>query len=91
MTLFENTPSSQVLQASGFDNDLPDTGNQLILLDLLPDTTGVVYTVMRNVLLPHLRRAMRILTFQSSLPSEQIAPPQQNLWGDSGSGSRPKL
>jgi hypothetical protein len=73
VTLFENPPSSQVLQASDSDNDLLDTSNQLILLDVLPETTRVVYTVIRNVLLPHLRRAMGILPFQSSLPSEPIA------------------
>jgi hypothetical protein len=33
VTLFEKTPILQVLQASDSDNDLLDTGNQLILFD----------------------------------------------------------
>ena len=33
VTLFEKTPILQALQASDFENDLPDTGNQLILFD----------------------------------------------------------
>jgi hypothetical protein len=33
VTLFEKTPILQALQASDSDNDLPDTGNQLILFD----------------------------------------------------------
>jgi transposase len=33
VTLFEKTPILQALQASDFQNDLPDTGNQLILFD----------------------------------------------------------
>ena len=33
VTLFEKTPILQVLQASDSENDLPDTGNQLILFD----------------------------------------------------------
>ena len=33
VTLFEKTPLLQVLQASDSENDLPDTGNQLILFD----------------------------------------------------------
>jgi transposase len=33
VTLFEKTPILQALQASDFENNLPDTGNQLILFD----------------------------------------------------------
>jgi hypothetical protein len=33
VTLFEKTPILQALQASDSDNDLLDTGNQLILFD----------------------------------------------------------
>jgi len=33
VTLFEKTPILRALQASDFENDLPDTGNQLILFD----------------------------------------------------------
>jgi transposase len=33
VTLFEKTPILQVLQASDSENDLPDSGNQLILFD----------------------------------------------------------
>jgi len=33
VTLFEKTPILQVLQASDSENDLLDTGNQLILFD----------------------------------------------------------
>jgi hypothetical protein len=33
VTLFEKTPILQALQASDSENDLPDTGNQLILFD----------------------------------------------------------
>jgi hypothetical protein len=33
VTLFEKTPILQALQASDSTNDLPDTGNQLILFD----------------------------------------------------------
>ena len=33
VTLFEKTPILQALQASDFENDLPDAGNQLILFD----------------------------------------------------------
>jgi hypothetical protein len=34
VTLFEKTPILRALQASDSDNDLPETGNQLILFDL---------------------------------------------------------
>ena len=34
LTLFEKTPILQTLQPSDFDNDLYDSGNQLILFDL---------------------------------------------------------
>ena len=33
VTVFEKTPILQALQASDFENDLPDAGNQLILFD----------------------------------------------------------
>jgi hypothetical protein len=33
VTLFEKTPILQALQASDSDNELLDTGNQLILFD----------------------------------------------------------
>jgi len=33
VTLFEKTPILQALQASNFDSDLVDIGNQLILFD----------------------------------------------------------
>jgi hypothetical protein len=33
VTLFEKTPILQALQASDSENDLPDSGNQLILFD----------------------------------------------------------
>ena len=34
VTLFEKTPILRALQASNFENDLVDSGNQLILFDL---------------------------------------------------------
>jgi hypothetical protein len=34
VTLFEKTPILRALQASDFENDLGDSGNQLILFDL---------------------------------------------------------
>jgi hypothetical protein len=33
VTLFEKTPILQALQSSDSENDLPDSGNQLILFD----------------------------------------------------------
>ncbi len=41
VTLFEKTPILRALQASDFENDLGDSGNQLILFDLYPDTSEV--------------------------------------------------
>jgi hypothetical protein len=34
LTLFEKTPILRALQASDYENDLGDSGNQLILFDL---------------------------------------------------------
>jgi hypothetical protein len=34
VTLFEKAPILRALQASDFDNELVDSGNQLILFDL---------------------------------------------------------
>jgi hypothetical protein len=36
-------------------------------------------------------RLTEILSNGSPVASVEYSPPQQNLWGDSGSGSRPKL
>ena len=42
VTLFEKTPILRALQASDTDNDLDDSGNQLILFDFYPDTSDCV-------------------------------------------------
>jgi predicted xylose isomerase-like sugar epimerase len=51
VTLFEKTPVLRALQASDFKDNLDDSGNQLILCDPWPDTSGNL-SIPRNRCLP---------------------------------------